>query len=350
MMSVSPWYKACAAFVVVIGVLLAIQASGRSRTAITITPDGDYSQEGPREQIDPDGDNRQERPHEQIHKWEVTSLERSDFESLPSRLPRSFEGIYYGESPELNRYSDIIPTPETIVTLNRDTGDKTDNYINANFVNEKDYIATQGPLPKTITDFWLMVWEQEVSVIVMVTGIKEGGRVKCERYWPDDVGSKFQAITNDGIHITMVSTDEHIGDRSVPYVRSELLLEHGGKTRTVHHFWYNTWPDMGVPVDTNGEVEWQGATNMLSTIHTEGRKGPWVVHCSAGIGRTGTFIGIDMGQRKLEKDGKVDVLEVIKTMRDGRGGMVQTYSQAEFMQSALFGFAEKHNRCTHGEC
>lgn len=329
-MSGSHWQKVRVSLVLVIALLLAIQGSPIHRATITS-----------------DGDSIQEKPYKQAHKLEVISLAKRGFERLPDKLPRSSDiaGVYH-----LNRYSDIIPTPETIVTLRRDTGSKIDNYINANFVNGKDYIATQGPLPATISDFWRMVWEQDVSVIVMVTGIREGGRIKCERYWPEDVGTKFQVLTKDGSRITMLSTDEHNRDRSEPYVRSELLLEQAGHSRIVYHFWYNTWPDMDVPVDANGQVEWQGAANMLRTIHAEGRKGPWVVHCSAGIGRTGTFIGIDMGQRLLERDGKVDVLELIRTMRDARGGMVQTYSQAQFMQAALRGFADQHNKCFHEAC
>jgi receptor-type tyrosine-protein phosphatase R len=228
--------------------------------------------------------------------------------------------------------------------LNRAGVDKIDNYINANFVNGRDYIATQGPLSNTVDDFWLMVWEQEVSVVVMVTGIFEGDKQKCERYWPDSPSSR--ATTKDGILITMLSTDEHINDKPAAYVRSEFLLEHEGNSRIVHHFWYNTWPDMDVPIDANGEVQWQAASDMLSTISSEERKGPWVVHCSAGIGRTGTFIGIDMGQRRLKKEGKVDVLELIRTMRDDRSGMVQTEKQAEFMHRALVGYAEHHIRCS----
>jgi receptor-type tyrosine-protein phosphatase R len=229
-----------------------------------------------------------------------------------------------------NRYIDILPNPESRVRLQMANGDPLTEYINANFIRGIDgspaaYIATQGPKPETVGDFWRMVWEQIVVVIVMLTGFVEQGKTKCERYWS----------INDKLGSTQVYGDFHVTTVSVSsrgaYQRSELELRRGkdfdGEARIIHHFWYNTWPDHGVPADVTGVLR----------MHEEVRQhdAPWLLHCSAGIGRTGTFIGIDMGSRLLANGDVADVIALIQRMRQDRGGMVQTDAQADFMYRVL---------------
>mmetsp|Transcript_30515 Transcript_30515/g.61433 ORF Transcript_30515/g.61433 Transcript_30515/m.61433 type:complete len:196 (-) Transcript_30515:55-642(-) len=176
-----------------------------------------------------------------------------------------------------------------------------------------------------------MVWEQVSTAIVMLTGLIEGGRLKCERYWPTSVGPKAEVRHGD-LAVCMDST-QNMGS----YTRSVLRLrrpgaEGGRAERSVHHFWYNTWPDHGTPGDTAGVL------GMLHDVRSHSRgdqSEPWVVHCSAGIGRTGTFIAIDMGAFQLATAGATDVALLIEAMRRDRGGMVQTAQQADFVRRAL---------------
>lgn len=215
-------------------------------------------------------------------------------------------------------------------------------YINANYVRGFDgvkqfYIATQGPTLDSIAHFWQMVWEQGSTAIVMLTGLSEGGRTKCDRYWPADIGSDFKVRHGD-FFITVESVEQvgaHI--RTVLLVSNAAVDAAHSDARTIHHFWYNTWPDHGTPHDATGVFALLRDVRLHSA---GGAQEPWIVHCSAGIGRTGTFIAIDIGARQLRVSGGTDVLKLIQALREDRGGMVQTDAQAEFVHGALVGIAE----------
>lgn len=258
----------------------------------------------------------------------------TEFGRLPTNLPgRDALPEPRRKFAPLNRYSDIIPNPHSRVPLGQIAGGP--GYINANFIrsfdgSRKAYIATQGPIAATISHFWQMTWEQGSTIIVMLTGLIELGRSKCDRYWPAGVGSEFEAQYGD-FFITTTST-EQIGS----YTRSVLHLRRGKRSsdvRIINHFWFNTWPDHGTPPDVKGVL------HMLADARGGDDSKPWVVHCSAGIGRTGTFIGIDMGARRLSRGDEADVLGLIRAMREDRGGMVQTDAQAAFVHRALVSLA-----------
>jgi tyrosine-protein phosphatase non-receptor type 7 len=261
---------------------------------------------------------------------------RKEYSSIPSNLVTMADVPPGAE--EKNRYKDILPNPQTRVSLFLKFAVANSDYINANFIrglqdSERTYIATQGPLPWTVNDFWRMVWEQKTSVIVMVTGLEERRIVKCAQYWPDPQVT-LTASYGD-LNVTLkkrVTTNPN-------YTVSHFHVTHREKlvSREVTHFWFTAWPDHGVPSST------EPALHFLSHIrsHAQEIPAPIIVHCSAGIGRTGVFIGADMGMTQLEKEGQVDILKIVSTLRQDRGGMVQTEVQYIFLHQLLLSYARQ---------
>ncbi|KAG1671265.1 Receptor-type tyrosine-protein phosphatase R [Nymphon striatum] len=257
------------------------------------------------------------------------------------------EKIIIPGSGHKNRYKTIIPNEETRVILPQVHNDVLDTYINANYIRgydgeEKVYIATQGPMSHTIPDFWTMIWNEKVPIIVMITKHKEDHKVKCEPYIPDHMGMY------DNITVTVTKFTPKDG-----YSIRELLLQFGNESKKVLHFWYTAWPDHKTPstgkqllmMATDVEmmrrkfgdsqtVDLLQQDNELSTSP----KGPVVVHCSAGIGRTGCFIGVSVGMQQIMEENMVDILGLVCQMRLDRGGMVQTAEQYEFVHQALYLF------------
>ena len=194
---------------------------------------------------------------------------------------------------DLNRYRNVLPNPSTRVQLAAaDASDGTDaraGYINANYVrgarlapNEPSrprcYIATMGPLQHTVGHFWRMVWQENTTVIFMVTGLIEGGKSKCERYWPEEGGT----LDVCGFRVSSVETAKHAG-----VTLTKLELFHGGQSRIVHHFWHEHWPDHTQPKNPRSSAG--VVLQMLACARRLGptSSAPWVVHCSAGVGRSG---------------------------------------------------------------
>eukprot|EP00056_Hartaetosiga_gracilis_P008506 m.121670 g.121670 ORF g.121670 m.121670 type:complete len:2603 (-) comp12926_c0_seq1:157-7965(-) len=274
-----------------------------------------------------------------LKEMEVEDFHRDEYDSLSLRLVKKSK-IPPNTAP-LNRYMNILPNPRTRVRLEQLGSDKTTSYINANYVHGWDgtprcYIATQGPTPKTVNDFWRMVWETDSNTIVMVTGLKEKGVVKCARYWPtvrynfeDKIGDKQYGKVN-------VAVME--GAKKNGYVTTKLRLIKDGEKRTVMHYWFNSWPDHGVPKKT------ENVHHMLKTARSwcDDNNKPWVVHCSAGVGRTGTFITIDVGMQHLEHKGKANVVDIIQALRKDRCAMVQHAEQAEFAHKCLKEYAGEY--------
>ncbi|GFR16572.1 receptor-type tyrosine-protein phosphatase R, partial [Trichonephila clavata] len=205
----------------------------------------------------------------------------TEFWEIPMNHP---EKVEIAGSGTKNRYKTILPNENTRVHLYEKSEDPLSSYINANYVRgyadeAKAYIATQGPLPHTVNDFWMMVWKEKSPLIVMITKLKEKMKVKCEPYIPD-----YQDRYGD-VEVTVMRVIPREG-----YTVRELFLRRGSETHTVFHFWYTTWPDHKTPAT---------AKQLLSmALEAEGMrmgegnlvKGPMVVHCSAGIGRTGFLL------------------------------------------------------------
>ncbi|GAA6077809.1 receptor-type tyrosine-protein phosphatase R isoform X1 [Tachysurus ichikawai] len=187
--------------------------------------------------------------------------------------------------------------------------------------HEKSYIATQGPMINTVNDFWQMAWQEDSPVIVMITKLKEKNE-KCVLYWPEKRGiyGKVEVLVNS------VRECEH-------YTVRTLTLKQGGQSRKVQHYWYTSWPDHKTP-DSTGPLL-QLMTDVEESREASETHGPVIVHCSAGIGRTGCFIATTIGCHQLLRDGVVDVLGIVCQLRVDRGGMIQTGEQYEFVHHAL---------------
>ncbi|KAG7473791.1 hypothetical protein MATL_G00099630, partial [Megalops atlanticus] len=227
------------------------------------------------------------------------------------------------ENKGKNRYSNVLPYDSSRVKLSIN-GSPFDDYINASYMpgynSKKEYIAAQGPLPATVNEFWRMIWEKNVHTLVMLTRCNEQGRVKCEEYWP----SKTKHFNN----ITVTTTSEipledwTIRDFDIKNVKT-------AETRALRHFHFTAWPDHGVPETTELLINFRH----LVREHMEqfSRNSPTVVHCSAGVGRTGTFIAIDRLIYQIERESLVDVYGIVHDLRMHRPLMVQTEDQYVFL-------------------
>nr|XP_040018737.1 receptor-type tyrosine-protein phosphatase eta isoform X2 [Gasterosteus aculeatus aculeatus] len=233
------------------------------------------------------------------------------------------------ENKPKNRYNNVLPYDSSRVKLSIIHGSPYEDYINANYMpgynSRKEYIAAQGPLPATVNEFWRMIWEKNVQTLVMLTRCNEQGRVKCEQYW--DHGTKhFDKIT------VTTSSEIELEDWTIRdfYVKNVKTAE----TRLVRHFHFTAWPDHGVPQTTELLISFRHLVREHMDQYS--RNSPTVVHCSAGVGRTGTFITIDRLIFQIERENLVDVYGIVHDLRMHRPLMVQTEDQYVFLnQCAL---------------
>uniref|UniRef100_A0A8C3RE88 Protein tyrosine phosphatase non-receptor type 4 n=1 Tax=Cyanoderma ruficeps TaxID=181631 RepID=A0A8C3RE88_9PASS len=222
-----------------------------------------------------------------------------------------------------NRYRDISPYDATRVILK-----SNEDYINANYINMEipsstiinQYIACQGPLPNTCPDFWQMTWEQGSSMVVMLTTQVERGRVKCHQYWPEPSGSSSYG----NFQITC-----HSEEGNPAYVFREMTLTNLEKeeSRQLTQIQYIAWPDHGVPDDSSDFLDFV----CLVRKKRAGREEPVVVHCSAGIGRTGVLITMETAMCLIECNQPVYPLDIVRTMRDQRAMMIQTKADKKYV-------------------
>lgn len=228
-----------------------------------------------------------------------------------------------------NRYADIFPYDKNRVILDIDA-DGSD-YINGSFIDgyrrRKEYIATQGPKPESTTDFWRMVLQHNVRVIVMVTQFREGDIIKCHEYFP---------FKSKGINVAVKKKD--VFDL---YDRSELSVTHEtfGLKQKVIHFYFKKWPDHGCPTDPMHLI------TFIRKVKVEKipSYSPIVVHCSAGVGRTGTFIGLDIIMQRLKNESKINIYETVKKLRFQRMKMVQTLAQYTFLYTCTYELVKHKN-------
>uniref|UniRef100_A0A3B3TE97 Protein tyrosine phosphatase receptor type N n=1 Tax=Paramormyrops kingsleyae TaxID=1676925 RepID=A0A3B3TE97_9TELE len=229
-----------------------------------------------------------------------------------------------------NRNPDFVPYNHSRVKLKAEINPSRADYINASTIIEHDprmaaYIATQGPLPHTISDFWQMVWESGCTVIVMMTALVEDGEKQCDRYWPDEGSSLYHIY-----EVNLVS--EHIWCNDF-LVRSFYLKNvQTQETRTLTQFHFLSWPAQGIPNSTRPLLDFRRKVNKCY----RGRSCPIIVHCSDGTGRTGTYILIDMVLNRMAKGVKeIDIAATLEHVRDQRPGMVHTKDQFEFALTAV---------------
>ncbi|XP_006834287.1 PREDICTED: receptor-type tyrosine-protein phosphatase V-like [Chrysochloris asiatica] len=229
-----------------------------------------------------------------------------------------------------NRYPHVLPYDHSRVRLTQLEGEPHSDYINANFIpgytHPQEFIATQGPLKKTLEDFWRLVWEQQVHIIVMLTVGMENGRVLCEHYWPAD----STPVTYG--HITIHLLAEEPKDE---WTKREFQLQHASEQqqRRVKQLQFTTWPDHSVPEAPNSLLTF--VELVQEQVWASQRAGPILVHCSAGVGRTGTFVALTRLLQQLKEEQMVDVFNAVYALRLHRPLMIQTPSQYIFLHSCL---------------
>ncbi|XP_074154775.1 receptor-type tyrosine-protein phosphatase-like N isoform X1 [Sminthopsis crassicaudata] len=229
-----------------------------------------------------------------------------------------------------NRNPDFVPYDHARIKLKVESSPSRSDYINASPIIEHDprmpaYIATQGPLSHTISDFWQMVWENGCTVIVMLAPLVEDGVKQCDRYWPDEGSSLYHVY-----EVNLVS--EHIWCEDF-LVRSFYLKNvQSQETRTLTQFHFLSWPAEGTPTSTRPLLDFRRKVNKCY----RGRSCPIIVHCSDGAGRTGTYILIDMVLNRMAKGVKeIDIAATLEHVRDQRPGLVRTKDQFEFALTAV---------------
>ena len=271
----------------------------------------------------------------------------AEYMEIKQRPPDgSFNNAKLKANQSKNRYTDVLCYDHSRVCLSQMDGDPTSDYINANFVDgykqKNAFISTQGPLPRTCGDFWRMIWEQQTLVIVMTTRVVEKGRTKCTQYWNTEPDHDVQV---GGFTITTLEID-----KNRDYTISTLLITNTktDETREVCHMLYTAWPDYGTPKSAKALLQFLSLVRQQQSKLLASRGDTWaghprgppiVVHCSAGIGRTGTFCTLDICISRLEDTGTVDVRGTVEKIRAQRAYSIQMPDQYYFCHVALVEYA-----------
>ncbi|XP_058490417.1 receptor-type tyrosine-protein phosphatase F isoform X6 [Solea solea] len=250
-----------------------------------------------------------------------------EYESIDPGQQFTWENSNMEVNKPKNRYANVIAYDHSRVVLTSVDAVPGSDYINANYIDgyrkQNAYIATQGPLPETLSDFWRMVWEQRSNTIVMMTRLEEKSRVKCDQYWPSR-GTETYGM----IQVTMLDTVE----LATYSVRTFALYKNGSsEKREVRQFQFMAWPDHGVPEYPTPILAFLRRVKSCNPPDA----GPMVVHCSAGVGRTGCFIVIDAMLERMKHEKSVDIYGHVTCMRAQRNYMVQTEDQYIFIHEAL---------------
>ncbi|XP_036026506.1 receptor-type tyrosine-protein phosphatase S isoform X9 [Onychomys torridus] len=229
-----------------------------------------------------------------------------------------------------NRLVNILPYESSRVCLQPIRGVEGSDYINASFIDgyrqQKAYIATQGPLAETTEDFWRALWENNSTIVVMLSKLREMGREKCHQYWPAERSARYQYFVVDPM-----------AEYNMPqYILREFKVTDArdGQSRTVRQFQFTDWPEQGAPKSGEGFIDFIGQVH--KTKEQFGQDGPISVHCSAGVGRTGVFITLSIVLERMRYEGVVDIFQTVKVLRTQRPAMVQTEDEYQFcFQAAL---------------
>ncbi|XP_059375013.1 receptor-type tyrosine-protein phosphatase delta-like isoform X30 [Carassius carassius] len=250
-----------------------------------------------------------------------------EYESIDPGQQFTWEHSNLEVNKPKNRYANVIAYDHSRVLLSAIDGIPGSDYINSNYIDgyrkQNAYIATQGALPETFCDFWRMIWEQRSANIVMMTKLEERSRVKCDQYWPNR-GTETYGL----IQVTLLDTVE----LATYCVRTLALYKNGSsEKREVRQFQFTAWPDHGVPEHPTPFLAFLRRVKSCNPPDA----GPMVVHCSAGVGRTGCFIVIDAMLERIKHEKTVDIYGHVTLMRAQRNYMVQTEDQYVFIHDAL---------------
>ncbi|XP_074107914.1 protein tyrosine phosphatase 69D isoform X2 [Cotesia typhae] len=256
-----------------------------------------------------------------------------EFELLPDRFTdRTTRGSEARENLYKNRYPDIKSYDQTRVRLSLIDGIIGSDYINANFVlgykERKKFICAQGPMDNTVCDYWRMIWEQHLELILMLTNLEEYSKTKCAKYWPDkDETKNFGDITV-----------EHVRQRTFSdYVVRELKMTKVGErdSRTIVQYHFLVWKDFMAPEHPHAILKFIKRINEAYSLE----KGPILVHCSAGVGRTGTLVALDSLLQQLADEGQVSIFNTVCDLRHQRNFLVQSLKQYIFIYRSLMEMA-----------
>ncbi|KAE9421455.1 hypothetical protein Angca_002224, partial [Angiostrongylus cantonensis] len=240
-----------------------------------------------------------------------------------------------------NRYRDILPCKfyDSNRVVLKKTAENPNGYINASFISlprgQMRFIAAQAPLASTLEEWWKMIDEQRVDLIVMLCKLVEMNKVKCERYWPSEVGKSLLF----GCYEVMLETEESFGDDDYLLRRLRMTNQRNGDSKVVHQLHYMEWPDHGCP---SGEKQLINMIEKMAELQGQCDT-PVLVHCSAGVGRTGTIISVNyirelIGSKELDS---LDIFDLVMRLRKQRGSMVQTQDQYQFVHKCVAYYCRK---------
>lgn len=251
---------------------------------------------------------------------------KDEYESIEPGQQFTWEHSYMDYNRPKNRYGNVVAYDHSRVVLSQIAGIPGSDYINANFCDgynkPNQYIATQGPLPNTVGDFWRMVWGQNSRTIVMMTQLEERGRVKCVQYWPP----RDSSVTYHGIVIMGYGVEE-----LAYYNIRTFRLQHNNEIREVRQFQFTAWPDHGVPDHPTPFLMFLRRIKVSNPPNS----GAMIVLCSAGVGRTGCFIVIDSMIERLKQEDTIDIYGHVTSLRAQRNYIVQTEDQYMFIHDSV---------------
>nr|XP_006822293.1 PREDICTED: tyrosine-protein phosphatase 99A-like [Saccoglossus kowalevskii] len=261
------------------------------------------------------------------------SVEYDELRKIPSKHLTCLNSKLQ-ENKNRNRYWDIVAYDHTRVHLHPISGQpKNTDYINANYVDgyhkPKAFIASQGPLKSTITEFWQMIWEQNSVIIIMLTNLVEKGKRKCEQYWPlhgtEQYGFIEVTLEDTNTRATFTVRRFTVKNLKAKKIRGQHM------DRMIYQYHYTAWPDHGIPEDSLPVISFVKKSSAANPPEA----GPIIVHCSAGVGRTGTYIVIDTMLHLIKDKKCINIMSFMKHIRQQRNYLVQTEGQYIFLHDAL---------------